>query len=202
MDVIAFAQGVIQVSYHLYFLAESGYHPGAAIPPPRNGLADSIENAIIIHTGIHSGVVSLSAEVRSAPPTSVEHDWDDVVEVNLLAAGGHVRLAAVMSDVPNSYPLLTPAGPGHYRVRVHASGRDTDIDGVAFEPFEKYLVQVWPAEPEPDVVYKATDRFGAELRRFSPRSAGAAPQRPDVEAAARDANLRAHRRDRNQAESP
>jgi hypothetical protein len=77
---------------------------------------------------------------------------------------------------------------------VHARGRDTDIDGTAFEPFEEYQIQIWPASPQPEIVYKTTDRYGAELRRTQSVSGDmAAPQRADDPgAAARLANLQAH----------
>jgi hypothetical protein len=137
--------------------------------------------------------VAVAIEVRDARPTSVDLEWDDVVEINLYAAAGHVRLAALMSDVPETYPLLTPTGPGHYRVRVHVRGRDTDIDGVALEPFEDYLIQTWAARPQPDIVYRATDRYGTELRQiWRPPQGGLPREQQDPEAAARDAILRAH----------
>jgi hypothetical protein len=37
---------------------------------------------------------------------------------------------------------------------------------VAFEPFEDYLVQTWAAQPQPDILYKATDRYGSHLRQI------------------------------------
>ncbi len=74
-------------------------------------------------------------------------------------------------DDPPDLPVLTPAGPGSYRVRVHARGRDTAPDGVAEEPLEDYLLTVWPAPPRSDTVYKQTDEYGATWRRQAqPRS--------------------------------
>jgi hypothetical protein len=191
ISITARAEDVLHVTYHVFFLAEEGYQPGA-IPPSKNGLADSIYNCVVIRTGIHSGVVAVAVEVRDARPERPDVDWDEVVEINLYAATGHVRLSALMSNVPDTYPLLTPYGPGYYRVRVHARGRDTDTDGVAFEPFEDYLVQTWPARPQPDLVYKGTDRYGAELRRIWRPQDSPSEEQQDPEAAAREAILRAH----------
>jgi hypothetical protein len=56
------------------------------------------------------------------------------------------------------------AASGPYRVRAHAAGRDTDPDGVAFEPFETYRLVIWPEVNDTETVYKQTDRFGAEQR--------------------------------------
>ncbi|MEU2726066.1 hypothetical protein [Streptomyces smyrnaeus] len=76
---------------------------------------------------------------------------------------GDMHVRALMDDPPD-LPVLAPAGPGSYRVRVHARGRDIAPDGVAEEPVEDYLLIVWPAPPEPDTVHKQTDNFGAEWR--------------------------------------
>lgn len=42
--------------------------------------------------------------------------------------------------------------PGWYRMRVHASGRSANPDGVSDEPVEDYLIAVWPQEPAESVV--------------------------------------------------
>ncbi|MEU8470568.1 hypothetical protein AB0F30_22160, partial [Streptomyces sp. NPDC029006] len=38
-------------------------------------------------------------------------------------------------------------GPGDYRLRIHARGRDTAIDLAPDDVTEWYLIQVWPAPP-------------------------------------------------------
>lgn len=87
-----------------------------------------------------------------------------------------MRVTSVMSNAPD-LPLLTPQGPGTYRVRVHARGRDIAPDGVAYEPVEDYLLIVWPTEPQPEDVHKQTDRYGAELRAQPSRPAPPPPER-------------------------
>jgi hypothetical protein len=81
-----------------------------------------------------------------------------------------------MSDPPAGFPVLTQAGAGGYRIRVHARGRDTAPDLVALEPVEWYLIQVWPAPPAPERVLRQTDRYGAELRQAA--AAAAPPHAP------------------------
>jgi hypothetical protein len=90
--------------------------------------------------------------------------WDDVVEVSMHTGSGRVRVARLM-DWPPDLPPLTLAGPGDYRVRLHARGRDTSPDLVAFDAREEYLITAWPAAPAPDMVFRYTDNYGARLRR-------------------------------------
>ncbi|MFC9078739.1 hypothetical protein ACFTY7_17360 [Streptomyces sp. NPDC057062] len=71
--------------------------------------------------------------------------WDEIVDHTVETTTGALRVTSVMSDTPR-LPLLTPQGPGTYRVRVHARGRDTAPDGDAHEPVEDYLLIVWPAD--------------------------------------------------------
>ncbi|MFD0336359.1 hypothetical protein ACFQZ0_30225 [Streptomyces erythrogriseus] len=96
--------------------------------------------------------------------------WDEIIDHSVETATGALRVTSVMTDAPD-LPLLTPQGPGTYRVRVHARGRDIVPDGVADDPAEDYLLIVWPAEPQPDEIHKQTDRYGAELRAQPSRPA-------------------------------
>jgi hypothetical protein len=61
-------------------------------------------------------------------------------------------------------PRLTHAR-GWHRVRVHARGRDTDIDITADQPFEHYLIECWPEPDAPQTVHKATDQYGESRRQ-------------------------------------
>jgi hypothetical protein len=152
-DVVASGHGVVPVSHHLFFLTDGSNVPVAPLTTA-NGLVDVQPGAAVIRTGIHSGVVRLTVEARSRPPQDVPTgDWEAIVEVSLDAPAGRMAVSALMDDVTDPFPPLTQAGPGSYRARVHARGRDTDIDSTAFEPVEDYLIQVWPAPPAPQHVY-------------------------------------------------
>jgi hypothetical protein len=72
-----------------------------------------------------------------------------------------------MEDIPKKSPLVTRSGPGEYRLRVHAKGRDIDPDGVAEKPFETYLLAFWPAAFDVEIIHKATDAVGRERRDYS-----------------------------------
>lgn len=164
--LVAEVRDLVHISHHVLLLSEDGWHPGDGLPVATNGLVGSAGRCTVIYTGIHSGVVELTVQVRSAPPQGVDLDWDEVVEI-VLRAAGEVRVASLMADVPATFPALTSGRARSYRLRVHARGRDTDIDGTAFAPCEHYLVQVWPAGPAPEVVYKQTDRYGGQRRLFA-----------------------------------
>lgn len=58
------------------------------------------------------------------------------------AAIVHVGIAG--GNAPD-LPVLTPAGPGLYRVRAHARGRDIVYDGCESRSQEVYLFQIWSA---------------------------------------------------------
>jgi hypothetical protein len=162
------ARGTVHAGHHAFWLADVGYPPQSPLSS-RNGLIAVQPGAAVIFTGIHTGVVAVSIEVRDVRPEQVDGTgWDDVVEVSLEAIGGRVLVVGPFADTGDVLPVLTPAGPGHYRVRVHVRGRDTAVDGVAFEPFEEYLIIVWPDRPAPDTVHKQTDGYGASVRAWPP----------------------------------
>lgn len=189
-DPLAAGHGVVPVSHHQFFLTDGPHDPVAPMQST-NGLIDAAVGAAIIRTGIHTGVVRLTVEPRAdAPPARLNEDWEAIVEVSLQAPAGQLRVATLIVQLAEPFPVLTPAGAGDYRVRVHARGRDTDIDGTAFEPVEDYLVQVWPAPPGPQHVYKLADRYGTELlqtQQATPPSA--APEQAGARDGQRDALL-------------
>jgi hypothetical protein len=103
----------------------------------------------------------VDVEVRHEPAMDVVTDgWDVVVEAPVRAPVGQMRLGGSMSDGPDLFPVLTPAGPGYYRLRVHARGRDTAVDLVRTEPTEDYRIAIWPAPPQPAVIHRHADQYG------------------------------------------
>lgn len=179
--------GVVHVSHHMYYLSDGDAWPE---PPftPSNGLIVTQPGSAAIFTGAGGGLVNVALDVRQERPPRVDVDtWDEVIEVSLHVPTGRLRVAAPMTDAPD-LPILTPAGPGQYRLRVHARGRDTAPDVVALEAVEDYLIICWPADPAPETVHKQTDAYGAGLRQVAarPPTRGTEPA-PQVD---REANLR------------
>lgn len=88
------------------------------------------------------------SRVTLAPRSPAGPNWDEAVDVGTHATNGQLRIRTLGADVPAGLPVLTAAGPGWYRVRVCAAGRDLHLDGTSLEqPHERYLIQVWPGEP-------------------------------------------------------
>lgn len=135
---------------------------------PSNGLVDPLDSGAMIITGVEVGYVLVEAEVLALAPASVALDgWDDVAEVSVQCPHGDAWVASGQ-DLPPGLPLLTPAGPGSYRLRVHAAGRDVALDDpVSDEPVEHYLIVIWPAPPSADELIKATDERGRGFRMSS-----------------------------------
>ena len=169
----------VSVEYHMFFVAE----PGLARDAPSageitNGLVASAPGVAVIITGASSGLVTLTTEVhRSAPPRVTTQGWEEVVDHSIEALSGELRVACLMDDPP-ALPLLTPFGPGHYRMRLHVRGRDFAPDGVAFEPLEKYLLLIWPAPAQPDEIYLQSDNFGASRRHSAASAPPPLPRQP------------------------
>lgn len=147
------------VDHHLFFLAEEGVHP--SITNYENSIVAVAPGFAAVNTGIAMGDVRLTIEIHQQSPPVSAAEWEEVVEVTVEATAGRVVVTA-LDDMAPLYPILTPQGPGYYRVRVHARGRDNAIDLVVEAPVEDYLIQVWPASPSPQKIHKQTDRYGAE----------------------------------------
>ncbi|MGW2532807.1 hypothetical protein ACWC10_38055, partial [Streptomyces sp. NPDC001595] len=86
-----------------------------------------------------------------------EGDWEEIVEVSVYAPTGNLRVDALDTGPVVELPLLSSAGPGWYRVRVHAKARRTLWDKTSTEPVEDYLVQSWPADPADITFLRTTD---------------------------------------------
>lgn len=182
-EPLASAAMEVRVDYHMFYLLDEGasVHP---YPRPSNGLVVSEPGLAIIFTGASVGVVNVAVEVRRhAPPPPDTQLWDEVIDHSVLAPTGTLRVAPLDGDPPPGLPVLAADGPGEYRIRVHARGRDTAPDAVASEPVEDYLIQAWPAPAAADTIYQQRDRYGAGQRSVSrsashPSTDGGGPDLP------------------------
>ncbi|GAA3144783.1 hypothetical protein GCM10010466_39840 [Planomonospora alba] len=163
---VAAAQGDMWMNYHTLLVAEAGTLPQTPVVFP-NGLVTTQPGIAIIKTGIHTGKVAVSVEVYDEPPRVTTEEWDEVVEMPLEAVLGRMRVCGLASEAPDYFPDLTPEGPGQYRIRVHARGRDAAIDLVAETPVEEYLIMTWPSSKAPEAIYKQSDSYGDQQRAAS-----------------------------------
>ncbi|MFJ8602268.1 hypothetical protein ACWEQC_21640 [Streptomyces shenzhenensis] len=163
-DPVAKASALVHAEYHVFQLADDEQYDQPAFRP-ENGLIFSKPGLAVVLVGINSGVVNTTVEVYRHPVGRLDTDeWDEVVDHSIESISGQMRVTVLMDDPPE-LPTLTPFGPGPYRVRVHARGRDRATDSHVSEPVEDYLLQIWPGRHEPDAVHKQTDRTGAMFRR-------------------------------------
>ncbi|PRY02529.1 hypothetical protein [Allonocardiopsis opalescens] len=155
--------GVVRVDYHQFRVADQTDPWNTE--PAYNGLFATAPGQVVIYTGASSGQVNLAVQPLPGPPPPPDLDaWDEIADTTLEAPHGRARIDTMMTDPP-PLPDLTQTGPGSYRLRIHARGRDTGPDSVAFEPVEDCLVQAWPAPPAPDTIHKHTDTYGHDLAR-------------------------------------
>lgn len=111
--------------------------------------------------GLHTGWVQFAAESHDHPP-DLDESWEDVVEVPFQVREGTTP-ALVGWAGEWRHDLGLPAGL--YRARYCASGMDAGVDadtrGEHDPPLDRYLLQFWPSEWEPDAVIKTTSALAA-----------------------------------------
>ncbi|WP_258348865.1 hypothetical protein [Saccharopolyspora gregorii] len=159
--------GVAGVSHHQFFLfdARTGIED-VRRPSWREGagLAAAEPGLLALCTGIHTGSIALAVELWDGAPPH-EPGWEDVVEVPLRVSPGELRVGLLLEEPPPELRAPLPIGGPRCRARVHATGRDVAYDGVAFEPVEEHLVQLWETEVEDPIrVLRATS--GCATRRL------------------------------------
>ena len=153
----------LHMSYHQFVIIDDdlvGPSRGSVKAATNTGLAGAEPGAVTILTGIHTGHVRVAVKVYSTSPPLDVASWEDVVEVSLRSRTGVMVVRGLEDDAPQGLPNPAHSGPGDYRVRVHATGRDVAVDLTASDPVEDYLVETWPADPHPPAVHKMTSGYG------------------------------------------
>ncbi|WP_432118740.1 hypothetical protein [Streptomyces sp. bgisy032] len=137
------------------FAGQSGGLCGAAAP-----------GTLWLRTGLHTGDVGFTVEVHEqAPP--LDPEWEDVVEVSFRPLSTDSMLVQWAGEA--AWPLgLEETG---YRVRYCAQGMDRahhEDTRLGEEPqLDRYLLQFWPAPPEPDRVLKQTSWIAAHCHAYA-----------------------------------
>jgi hypothetical protein len=125
-------------------------------------------HALYIHTGVAMGMVNLTVELLEGGPPEIDQrqPWAAVSETSFEAAGAEAWVRLLMDDPPPPFddPLVLADGPGWYRVRAHALGRELDYDLVVDDqPREHHLLQLWrTAGPEPTRHHRVDDQWSAQ----------------------------------------
>jgi hypothetical protein len=136
-------EATFDVSHALFQLTDLN-----VIPEPgqefRGLVVPMIPGGATVLCGIQSGPIHVRAEAHGAAPPPDTSAWQEVAETVFDAPTGQVRVVPLFEDPVPGLPVLT-AGPGRYRIRVHARGRDDITRGrVVRSSSEEYLLQVWP----------------------------------------------------------
>lgn len=92
--------------------------------------------------------------LEAMPKNDADTRWEDVVEVSFVLPEGHdMRWSSWAGE---SGGVLADVPPDSYRLRASAKGRDQGREGeFSDHPVDFYLLQMWPAPPQPDAVLRA-----------------------------------------------
>ena len=154
---------LVHAEYHLFQIADPQGPVADNLDANRTGLVSADGGAIEVTTGIHTGDVQVRVEPHSQRPEPAE-GWEEIAEISCHSSSGELLVTSFMDD-PADLPSLASQGPGSYRLRVHARGRDRAVDQTTVdEVVESYLVQSWPAPHEGALLVQATDTYGVQMR--------------------------------------
>ena len=154
---------LVHAEYHLFQIADPQGPVADDLDASRTGLVSADGGAIEVTTGIHTGDVQVRVEPHYQRPEPAE-GWEEIAEISCHSPSGELLVTSFMDD-PADLPSLASQGPGSYRLRIHAHGRDRAIDKTTVdEVVESYLVQSWPASHEGALLVKATDTYGVQVR--------------------------------------
>ncbi|MGW1894209.1 hypothetical protein ACWCP6_28800 [Streptomyces sp. NPDC002004] len=168
-EPVVSASGPVPVAYHQFHVTDpEGSVSPEETDPSDTGLVSISDGQIEISTGIHTGDVEVMAAAYRSEAAPDAGDWQEIVEVSVHSPSGELLVSALMADLDEELPSLAVSGPGNYRLRVHARGRDTAIDLTRDEITEWYLLQCWPAPPSEPLTFRATDSCGTQLRSPQP----------------------------------
>ncbi|MEE1931265.1 hypothetical protein V1J52_24330 [Streptomyces sp. TRM 70351] len=197
----------VSVSHHQFYVLDSNLmYLDTEWADYSNGLVVLMSHGAKIHTGIHTGNVRVRAHPLPSEPQSLDDGpWDDIVEASVYSATGQLAVEvpdpAASPDTYLALPELAHAGPGWYRLRAHARGRDTPHQAVQSDPVEDYLLQCWPAPRTPTHMIRTTDHCGQALRDSAahhptppPSADSPATPPPDAQRRATEDNLRRQQR--------
>ena len=156
--------GDIRVCYHLFFFAESFELPTLTDRDWVTGLMNRVgAGTVFISTGIAMGPVAVTIRLLDGPTVDQEDsDWNAIGEVSIATSTGEFCLAVLMDDVPEQFEHLVVRN-GLYRLRVHARGRDNNIDLQVNEPTETYLLDFWPSSQDGDPIIVKSDQYERDL---------------------------------------
>ncbi|AWS44092.1 hypothetical protein DKM19_24825 [Streptosporangium sp. 'caverna'] len=146
------------IEYRVYGIGEGDLSVfDAAIPSydDENNLISIGQGQALIGCGPCTDVIRLTVETHDTPPPLDLDAWEAVVEVTYDSPAGEALLIDWTRTAVDDSPILTAHGPGSYRLRIHARGRDMRWeDLVPEESGEEHLILIWPAPPADEIIHK------------------------------------------------
>ncbi|MBL7487492.1 pentapeptide repeat-containing protein [Frankia sp. AgB1.9] len=161
-----------RVGYSQYYLCDYNVIPesvGLGQAFQGNSLVGAGGGHLAVVCGTHFGRIRITVEVRDDEPAAAFDGWAMAVDVSHHSNTGRTWLGDMDTGGPPELWNLTPGGPGWYRVRVRARGRDAArAAGTACfnadPPIEEHAVSIWPAPPAPEVVHRSEDEIAGGPR--------------------------------------
>ena len=145
-----------QVDYGLLLLSSGtdGVTPSPQELENSNGLLLVTHGGAALITGLDSGTVEITLQTVDNEPPPDMSGWDVMVDVSIDARAGDLRVLTGFGDLVD-LPPLSFDGPGEYRVRCLAAGRDLHPAGGGIDGIERYRLIVWPEPSRPPIVHRA-----------------------------------------------
>jgi hypothetical protein len=126
-----------------------------------NGLVGAGDpSGVYVNLGRRSGGSQVRVVLHDVEPHLPGPEYDDIVEVSTTVPDD--AEPGWQSWAGESGGDLTGLGPGTYRLRVSARGRDAGAaDEFAEGPVDFYLLELWPASAAPDEIVRVTSQNAA-----------------------------------------
>jgi len=129
-----------------------------------NGLVGAAsKEGIYINLARRSGGSPVRIELHEDASTLDAAEWEDVVEVSIaVPPGAEPTWITWAGETGDTLDLPD----GSYRVRVSARGRDAGREQeFADGAVDAYLLELWPAEAQPDAIVRSTSADAAYWHR-------------------------------------
>jgi hypothetical protein len=137
-------RGTVWAEFHQFSLV-AGDSVIAWDGTPTDELMVALPGGAVVVCGIHTGLLKVEFETHAAPPAPTA-GWDQATEVDISVPGGELHLQGWGASTV-SHVNLAGDGPGTYRVRCSARGRDIDQEDSVAEEVEHYRFDVWRVGP-------------------------------------------------------
>lgn len=112
-------------------------------------------------TGLDTGELTVEGVPLLSRPADLEQGWDVVGELDVVCVSGRLVVTDWAGESHPELPDLAAAGPGRYRLRIHARDRSAINVG---DSDETHRLMAWPVTaPSPPQMLTKLDAYGREF---------------------------------------